>query len=300
VLAADPEPDMVTGLRERLTSIGLLNVLPVLAADRDLVVIATVCGSSVGVVTVANALQWMDADRVFLQCRRLLRVGGALIVISQGPPMWLSNSAWSRELRAFLARWTGGPLSATCGTDRATLERRALRLRRCGYEQIEVVEHAYENEADLTYVAGHLRSAMSESALPPDREPEFLANLNAALAPASGGGTADRANRGDGVDRDRSRSAQIDPNALAIAAHRQSRAEYERGAARRAAPFLLERILPGNRRNRIEPSTAEDADLVRPHCQTNHQPPPTQLHGHPRAPGKREYLRRQAKPEEAM
>jgi hypothetical protein len=54
--------------------------------------------------------------------------------------------------------------------------------------------------------------------------------------------------------------------------------------ARRAAPIRLQRIPSGSRRNRIEPSIAEDADLV----------------GSLRAPAKREYVRRQAKPEEAM
>lgn len=181
VLAADPEPDMLMGLRARLAAMEVRNVVPVLAADHDLAVIARARGDSLGIVTVANALHWMDADHVFMQSRRLLRVGGALIIISQGPPMWLLNSAWSRELRAFLERWTGGPVSATCGTDRGTLEQRAVRLRRCGYERIEVVEHAYENEVDLTYIAGHLRSAMSESALPHKKEPEFLAGLNDAL-----------------------------------------------------------------------------------------------------------------------
>ncbi len=158
------------------------NVLPVLAADHDLTVIAKVCGRSLGVVTVANALHWMDGDHVLMQSRRLLRRGGALIIVSQGPPMWLSNSAWSRQLRAFLERWVGGSVSATCGTDHATLEQqRAPRLRRCRYAHVEVVEHAFENEVDLTYIAGHLRSAMSESALPPDREPRFGADLNDAL-----------------------------------------------------------------------------------------------------------------------
>jgi hypothetical protein len=71
-----------------------------------------------------------------------------LIIISQGPPMWLSNSAWSREVRVFLERWTGGPVNAACGTDRAALEERTLRLRRCGYEQTEVVARAYENAVD--------------------------------------------------------------------------------------------------------------------------------------------------------
>jgi hypothetical protein len=74
-------------------------------------------------------------------------------------------------------------VNATCGTDRATLERRALHLRRCGFGHVNVVEHAYENEVDLTYIAGHLRSAMSESALPPDRERRFRVALNDALRP---------------------------------------------------------------------------------------------------------------------
>jgi hypothetical protein len=47
-----------------------------------------------------------------------------------------------------------------------------------------VVEHGYyENEVDLTYVAGHLRSAMSESTLPLEREADFEAGLNDALRP---------------------------------------------------------------------------------------------------------------------
>jgi hypothetical protein len=125
----------------------------------------------------------MDIARVFAHCRALLRVGGALIVISQGPPMWLADCAWSRELRAYLEKWTGGAVDAMCGTDRAALEQRARGLRGCGYARVEVVKHTYENEVDLTYVAGHLRSAMSESTLPPEREAQFEAGLNDALRP---------------------------------------------------------------------------------------------------------------------
>jgi hypothetical protein len=112
-----------------------------------------------------------------------LRVGGAPIIISQGPPMWLADSAWSQELRAYLEKWTGEPVRTMCGTDRATLDQRARGLRGCGYERVEVFEYTYQNEVDLTYVAGHLRSAMSESTLPPQRAAEFQAGLNDALRP---------------------------------------------------------------------------------------------------------------------
>jgi SAM-dependent methyltransferase len=183
VLALDPEPDMLVGLRARLDAQGVTNVLPALAADRDLSVIETVYAGLLAVVTVANALHWMDAEQVFTRTRRLLRDGGGLVIVSQGPPMWLSDSDWSRELRAVLQDWTGGSVSASCGTDRDTLEQRVHALRDCGYERVEVIEHPYEAEIDLGYVVGHLRSAMSESVLAPDRQPEFEARVHAALEP---------------------------------------------------------------------------------------------------------------------
>jgi SAM-dependent methyltransferase len=183
VLAVDPEPNMLAGLRARLAATEVANVLPVLAADRDLPVIATMSKASLGAVTVGNALHWMDSAQVFAQCRALLRVGGALVIISQGPPMWLADCAWSRGLRAYLEQWTGGAVDAMCGTDRATLDQRARGLRGSGFARVEVVEHSYENEVDPTYIAGHLRSAMSESVLPPAREAKFEAGLNDTLHP---------------------------------------------------------------------------------------------------------------------
>jgi SAM-dependent methyltransferase len=60
VLAVDLEPSMLASLRARSAATEIANVLPVLAADRDLAVIAAVWGGSLGAVTVANALHWMD------------------------------------------------------------------------------------------------------------------------------------------------------------------------------------------------------------------------------------------------
>ena len=58
------------------------NVLPVLASDGDLPAISQLFGARLGAVTIANAPHWMDTDRVFGQARRLLRPGGALVIIS--------------------------------------------------------------------------------------------------------------------------------------------------------------------------------------------------------------------------
>ncbi len=181
VLAMDPEPDMLGGLRARLAAQRAENVLPVLATDASLPAIAQLLDAKFGAVTVANALHWMDTDRVFRQARRLLRPGGALVIISQGPPMWLADSSWARDLHRYLAEWTGGPLAGTCDTDREALEERRDRMRVHGFSGVELVEHTYENYIDLTYVAGHLYSAMSQTMVPVERRPEFESGLQRAL-----------------------------------------------------------------------------------------------------------------------
>lgn len=181
VLAVDPEPDMLSGLRARLVAEQVENVLPVLASDADLPAIARMFGPGFGAVTVANALHWMDADHVFGQSRRLLRPGGALVIISQGPPMWLADASWARDLRAYLGQWAGSPLTGTCGTDRETAAERRVRMAAHGFSGVELIEHGYENEVDLTYIAGHLYSAMPQAMVPAERRSEFESGLRQAL-----------------------------------------------------------------------------------------------------------------------
>jgi len=181
VLAVDPEPDMLGGLRGRLAAEGAENVLPVLASDASLPAIARLVGAMFSAVTVANALHWMDSGRVFGHARRLLRPGGALAIVSQGPPMWLADTNWARDLRSFLAQWAGGPLTGTCGTDRETAEERRERMRDHGFTSVELVEHTYENDIDLTYIEGHLYSAMPQTMVPTGRRPEFQSGLQRAL-----------------------------------------------------------------------------------------------------------------------
>jgi len=189
VLALDPEPDMLRGLRARLTAEHVENVLPVLASDASLPAIARTFGPIFGAVTVANALHWMDADHVFAQARLLLRPGGALAVVSQGPPMWLAEVSWAADLRAYLEQWAGAPLTGTCGTDRDALAARRARMARHGFGRVEPIEYRYENEVDLTFIAGHLYSAMPQSMMPAERRPEFQSGLRQALRRHLGRGT---------------------------------------------------------------------------------------------------------------
>ncbi len=182
VFALDPEPDMLTELRVRLRSAGVVNVVPVLGADADLGPVTELFGQSLAVITVANALHWMDSDEVISMSAQLLRASGALVVISQGPPMWLSDLPWARALRAYLEGWLGRPMTATCGTDTATLQERRDALGRRGFGPVELIEHTYETDVDPDYVVGHLYSAMTESVVPLRRRQEFESGLRDALA----------------------------------------------------------------------------------------------------------------------
>jgi len=183
VFALDPEPDMLTELRARVRAAGVVNVLPVLGADADLRPVTQLFGRCFAAITVANALHWMDTDRVFQMSAQLLRHAGALVVISQGPPMWLSELPWARALRGYLEDWMGSPVTATCGTDIATVHERRDALARHGFEPVELIEHTYANDIDPDYVAGHLYSAMAESVVPFERRREFESGLSDVLAP---------------------------------------------------------------------------------------------------------------------
>jgi SAM-dependent methyltransferase len=64
VLAFEPEPDMLLQLRQRTEVEQLTNVVCALAADFDLPALARATGEACfGLLTVANALHWMDTAR---------------------------------------------------------------------------------------------------------------------------------------------------------------------------------------------------------------------------------------------
>lgn len=54
-----------------------------------------------------------------------------------------------------------GSLTANCGSDEQTLQRRTERLRGAGYE-VDIVHHETEYPVDSVWVLGHLMSAVSE------------------------------------------------------------------------------------------------------------------------------------------
>ena len=182
VIAVDPEPAMLAGLRDR----DVPGVLCVLAADRDLArlrhLLATKEG--VGAVVIGNALHWMDEPAALATCAELLRRGGAIGVITQGPPMWLGPARWQHGVRQVLEEHLG-PVTSTCGTDTAALESRVLALQELGLG-VHVATWNASYEVDADWVIGHLGSALPSDALRPG-EPRGLADaLRAQLAEPDG------------------------------------------------------------------------------------------------------------------
>lgn len=183
VLALDPEPDMLIRLRRCAEHERVDNLVGALAADTDLPALAAVVGDGgFRLLTVANALHWMDAAAVFAAGRRLLRPGGGVAVITHGRPLWLGERDWTRALRGYLEDWFG-PVSDNCGTDEATLAERRRLLEAAGFTDVTVLEHRFEAPLDADLVLGHLYSALSPGQVAPERRDEFAAGVRDVLRP---------------------------------------------------------------------------------------------------------------------
>jgi ubiquinone/menaquinone biosynthesis C-methylase UbiE len=182
VFAVDPEPDMLAQLYGRLSDEHVSNVVTVLAADKDLPTLAAAFGHApLAAITVANALHWMNAETVFTHARTMLRSGGGVVIITQGPPIWLADDAWAHDLRRYLESWTG-PSNSSCGTDRDTLDERRQLLARSGFRHATVFEHSYDATIDVDFIVGHLHSAMSPTQIPQADKAAFEAGLRNTLA----------------------------------------------------------------------------------------------------------------------
>jgi SAM-dependent methyltransferase len=186
VLGVDPEPDMLRRARQAADDARAANVSWVLGADTDLPALGRVLGdASVAVVTIAQALHWMRAPQLFRAAAPLIRPGGGVAVVTNGTPMWLQDTDWSRALRGFLARWLGHEVSSACGTDDRSQQTYQRELAAAGYDVVdEAVD--YVADLDLDQVIGGVLSALPASRLPSAAQrPEFARQLGQALGGAT-------------------------------------------------------------------------------------------------------------------
>jgi len=180
----DPEPDMLTRARQAATGQGIRNASWVLGADTDLPALTTLLGNRrAGAVTIGQALHWMRYRELIPALVPLLRPGGGIAVVTNGTPIWLQDSPWSRALRGFLEQWLDTTLTATCGTDDASQQRYRDTMTQAGLNVTDTSHH-YTDELSLDRLIGSLYSAIPAQQLsPPDERPAFTDEIRRAVAP---------------------------------------------------------------------------------------------------------------------
>lgn len=176
VIGVDPEPDMLRLARHAAEAQGVRNVTWVLGADADLPALGGLLGErSSALMVVGQALHWMRHDELFRAAAPLLRTGGGIAVISNGTPLWLQDSPWSRALRGCLEDWMGIPLTATCGTSSRDRLRYAEALRSAGFDGVREMVVEYRGELSFDQLFGGVCSAISADRLPGRDERDALA-----------------------------------------------------------------------------------------------------------------------------
>jgi SAM-dependent methyltransferase len=184
VVGVDPEPDMLAQGRRAASGQGLANVGWVVGTDADVPALRAVLGDgSVGVVTIGQALHWMRHDELFQNAFPLVRPGGGVAVLTNGTPLWLQDSEWSRALRACLEQWFGTRPGNACGTDEESRRRYAESLVAAGF-RVDVHHVDYVDTPDLDSIVGGVLSALPVDRLPsPDERPPFTDLIRRALEP---------------------------------------------------------------------------------------------------------------------
>ncbi|CAL9473548.1 putative methyltransferase [Actinosynnema sp. ALI-1.44] len=175
-VGVDPEPDMLAAARRAADA---SNVSWVLGADTDVPALGRLLGT-VGAVTIGQALHWMDHERLFRAVHPVVRPGGGVAVFTNGTPLWLQDTGWSRALRAFMEHYLGTRLTLTCGADEHTQRRYADALGEHFTVRHHLVE--YEDDLDVEHIVGGVLSALPVDKLPSDRA-AFTVALRDVLEP---------------------------------------------------------------------------------------------------------------------
>lgn len=183
VVGVDPEPDMLRLASVAADDQGIRNATWILGSDTDVPALGALMGErSLALTVIGQALHWMQHEELFRAVSPLLRVGGGIAVISNGTPLWLQDSAWSRALRGCLEEWLGTTLEASCGTSNRDRLRYAQALESAGF--VDVREIVVEYSGDLTFdqLFGSVCSAIPADQLPgPDERAVFAERIRQAL-----------------------------------------------------------------------------------------------------------------------
>lgn len=178
VIGMDPEPDMLRLAGRTAAEQQVRNATWVLGGDTDVPALGALLGPrSLGTTVIGNALHWMRHEELFAALRPLTRPGGGVAVLSNGTPLWLQDSDWSRALRSALEQHFGVTVKATCGTDAEDRERYARALTAAGFGDVREIVVDYTGELTFEQVVGGVYSAIPE----PEDRAEFTERIRLAL-----------------------------------------------------------------------------------------------------------------------
>lgn len=182
-IAADAEPDMLKLGRQAGLAAGVQNIAWLLAADSDLGALGTLLGEgTLDAITIACAFHWMDCPSLFARAQTLLKPGGRVAVITNGPADWEPDTPWAQVLRDKLAAEFGGPVRGRTGTDEESQRTLASALAAAGFTALDETVVEYLEERTIEELIGSLYSAMSPSDIERLRASPFEADLTRALA----------------------------------------------------------------------------------------------------------------------
>nr|WSY48972.1 class I SAM-dependent methyltransferase [Streptomyces sp. NBC_00886] len=185
VVGVDPEPDMLRLARLAAEAQGVRNATWVLGADTDLPALGGLLGErSLALTVIGQALHWMQPDELFRAVVPLSRKGGGIAVISNGTPLWLQDSPWSRALRGCLEGWLGTTLTATCGTSSRDRLRYAQALERAGFAGVRELTVEYGDDLSFDQLFGGVCSAIPADRLPGEDDRAVLAERIRRALPA--------------------------------------------------------------------------------------------------------------------
>lgn len=184
VIGVDPEPGMLVTARRAGQRALTHNVTWQLGDDRDLQALNQLLGDrSIGAITIGQALHWMDRHALFNQARGLLRPGGGIAILTNGTPVWLQDSEWSRGARGFLERWLDHEVTDPCGTDEPAQQRYRDELSGFGYI-VQSARWTWTAELDFDQLLGATLSALGDKLPIGAQRTAFAAGLREAVGPS--------------------------------------------------------------------------------------------------------------------
>lgn len=184
VVGVDPEPDMLARARRAAADHGVSNATWVLGTDTDIPALSALLGGRrAGAVTIGQALHWMRYRELIPALVPLLRPGGGIAVVTNGTPLWLQDSPWSRALRGSLEQWLGTTAAGSTGTDEASQQRYRDAMAEAGLGVTEI-RYDYADELDFDRLVGGIYSALPAQRLPPPAQrTAFTDQIYRAVAP---------------------------------------------------------------------------------------------------------------------